>query len=397
MPLVAVAAVLLGTGLEILPPDALFLNLTVARLLIAAGLVALVLDGARARHFRSGLDVPIALLLLAGFATTLRGGYDGAPLRFLLTAVAFYYLTLALIRRSRAARSALTLVALVAVVASAGAGVAQVAQDQHTTYYREGFTPVISVEPRGDLLSRATGTFANPNLLAAHVLLLGPLAFLAALAAGTREVRGITWALVGLAYLGLVLTFSRAGVGAALLAAALALAARRPPARRPLAVAGGVALVALLLGTVVTGGGLIGGFGRSEAWRLGVEVAGANPLTGVGLSRGGDVMNATAGDGSTYRHAHNLWLTWWVEAGVLALVAMIWITIWLLARSARDAVLGSPWAAAGLAACGGLFAISLVDHPANVERVALAFWFVAALVAAGAPASEARGRAASGS
>jgi O-antigen ligase len=381
--LIASGALLLGSGLDLLPPDALALNITVGRLLVIAGLVALVAGGARLEDFRTGIDIPIALLLVAAAVTTVRGGHPGAPLRFLLTAVAFFYLTVALLRGDRAARGALILVALVTVVVSGGTGVAQVAQDAHTTYYRDGLTPVVSTAVRPDLLPRAVGSFPNPNLLAGHLLLLGPVAALAGLAAATRAVRVVTWALVALAYLGLVLTFSRAGVVAAAVAGALALVALAPTLRRPLAVVGAAVLLTLGVGGVVTDGALLGGFGRPEAWRLATDVALANPLTGVGLARAGDAMTA-AGDGTdTYRHAHNLWLTWWVETGPLGLLAMIWIALWLLAQAAGGAVRGSPYAAGGLAAAAGFFAFSLVDHPANAERIALASWFVAALIAAG--------------
>ena len=386
VPLVAVSALVLGTGLDVLPPDPLVLNLTLGRLLILAGLVALVAGGARLATFRTALDVPIALLLAVAALTTARGGHPGAPLRFLITAVALYYLTVALVRRHRAARGALALVALVSVVAAAGVGVAQVAQEAHTTYYREGLTPVVSVQPRDDLLTRAVGTFPNPNLLAGYVLLLGPVAALAASVAAVREVRAVALGLVALAYLGLVLTFSRAGVVAALLSGAAVLYVLRRRWRRPLLLAGGAALALAVVAGLATGGGLFGGFGRPEAWGLAAEVATAEPLVGVGLSRAGDVMNATGDGTDTYRHAHNLWLTWWVETGVVGLLAMLWITAWLIARSLLDALGGSAWGTATLAATLGFFAFSLVDHPANAERVALTLWLVAALVAAGAPA-----------
>jgi O-antigen ligase len=353
---------------------------------VIAGLVALVVGGARLAHFRTALDVPVALLVLAAALTTARGGHSGAPLRFVVTAVAFYYLTVVLLRRERGARGALALVALVAVAAAGGEGVAQVAQDAHTTYYREGLTPVVSLRPRPELLTRAVGTFPNPNLLAGYVLVLGPVAALAALGGATRQLRVASLALVALAYLGLLLTFSRAGAVAALLAGAAALVALRPEWRRPLALAGGVGLALVVAGGLATGGGLFGGFGRPEAWGLAAQVAVANPALGVGLSRAGDVMNATGDGTDTYRHAHNLWLTWWVETGPVGLLAIVWITGWLLLRSARDALAGSPWGAAGLAATVGFLGFSLVDHPANAERIALALWFLTAWVAAGAPA-----------
>ncbi len=382
--LVAVSALMLGTGVEILPAGGILSVFTLGRLLILAGLVALVVGGARVADLRTPLDIPIALLLFAGAVTTFRGGHEGAPLRFLVTSVALYYLTVGVWRRHPEARETLPVVALIAIVASAVVGVAQVAQDIPTSFYRDGFSPVVDTMPREDLLQRAIGSFDNPNLLATHILLFAPIGALAALLAPTRSLRVVAVALVGLAYVGLVLTFSRAGIGAGLLALAVVAHARRP-AWRPRILAGAALATALLgLGVAVTGGDLVGGFGRPEAWSLAAKVAvEEQPLTGVGLARAGDVMNALGDEEIRFRHAHNLWLTWWVEAGPLALFAILWITAWLLVRGYHEAARGSALATAGVAASVGFFAFSMLDHPANVERIATAFWLVAALMAAG--------------
>ncbi|MEA2480068.1 MAG: hypothetical protein QOJ07_1990, partial [Thermoleophilaceae bacterium] len=230
---------------------------------------------------------------------------------------------------------------------------------------------------------RADGSFANPNLLATHVLLLAPLAIAFALTAVAREVKVTLFALAALAYLGLILTFSRAALGAALLAGLVVAWSTRPAWRPRLRIAVGAAVVLLLLGIVATGGDLVGGFGRPEAWKLAVKVWSHNVLTGVGLGRAGDALNAAGGAAITYRHAHNLWLTWLVEAGPLAFAAWIWMTGWLLWRGWRAALRTRVLAAASLAAAVGFFAFSLLDHPSNTERIATAFWFVAALIAAG--------------
>jgi hypothetical protein len=94
-------------------------------------------------------------------------------------------------------------------------------------------------------------------------------------------------------------------------------------------------------------------------------------------------MTAIGDEGDSYRHAHNLWLTWLAEAGPLAFVAWLWIAGWLLWRGYRAAGRGRVLAASSLAAVTGFFIFSLFDHPANVERIATAFWFIAALIAAG--------------
>lgn len=339
------------------------------------------------RDFRTGLDAPIALLVFAGIVTTLRhplaGADEAAPLRFLLTVVVFYYVTVGLCRRMPPVRLALPMIATFAIVASAVVGVEQVAQDQFTGFYRDGFTPVITTKPEPELLPRAKGSFANPNLLASHVLLLAPLAVAFALSAVAREVRVVLFGLAALAYLGLLLTFSRAGLGAALVAGLVVAYALRPAWRPRLRGVAAVAAVALLFGTIVTGGDMVGGFGRTEAMSLSLEVARDNPTTGVGLGRAGDAMTAAGDEGDSYRHAHNLWLTWLAEAGPLALIAWVWIAGWLLWRGYRAAGRGRALAASSLAAVTGFFVFSLFDHPANVERIATAFWFVAALVAAG--------------
>ena len=387
-----VGAILLSTGVEILPSGAIVWKLTLSRLLVIAALAALLATGARLRDFRTGLDAPIALLVAAGILTTLRhplaGADEAAPLRFLLTVVVFYYVTVAMCRRMPPVRLALPMIATFAIVASAVVGVEQVAQDQFSGFYRDGFTPVTTTTPQPELLPRAKGSFANPNLLASHVLLLAPLAVAFALSAVAREVRVVLFALAGLAYLGLFLTFSRAGFGAALVAGAVVAYALRPAWRPRLRLAGAVVAVVLAFGAVVTSGDLVGGFGRTEAMSLSLEVARDNPATGVGLGRSGDAMTAVGDEGDSYRHAHNLWLTWLAEAGPLALAAWIWIAGWLLWRGYRAAGRGRALAASSLAAVTGFFIFSLFDHPSNVERIATAFWFVAALIAAGVRPSE---------
>jgi O-antigen ligase len=387
LPLLAVGAIVLSTGVEVLPAGGIVWKLTLGRLLVIAALGALIATGARTRDFRTGLDAPIALLVLAAIVTTLRhplaGVDEAAPLRFLLTVVVFYYVTVALVRRLPGSRLALPMIATFAIVASAVVGVAQVAQGTPTGFYRDGLTPVVSQVPRNDLLPRADGSFANPNLLATHVLLLAPLAVAFALTAVAREVKVSLFALAALAYLGLILTFSRAGVGAALLAGAVVAYATRPAWRLRIRQGAIVAVVLILLGIVVTGGDLVGGFGRPEAWKLSVQVWKDNPLTGVGLGRAGDALNAKGGAAISYRHAHNLWLTWLVEAGPVAFAAWIWITAWLLWRGWRAALKKRTLAAASLAGVVGFFAFSMLDHPSNTERIATAFWFIAALIAAG--------------
>jgi hypothetical protein len=54
----------------------------------------------------------------------------------------------------------------------------------------------------------------------------------------------------------------------------------------------------------------------------------------------------------------------------------------LLWRSLRAALRGSAAARTGLVALLGFLGFSMLDHPANTDRVALAFWIVAGFAAA---------------
>jgi O-antigen ligase len=381
--LLPVVLLVLDTGLDLLPPDPVLGVFTVSRVLLIVGLVAVFAQGARLRDLRTDLDWVLAALLVAVLLTTWSTGFGAAELRGLLEQLAFFYLVVACIRRNEWT-DGIPLVALIAVVAAAGVGVAQFMQDTPTTFYREGFASVTSTEPRPDLLVRAVGTFANPNLLAAYVLLLVPFAVLAAARATELEHRTVVGVCAGIAFVGLVVSWSRAGLTGLALAGAVALMtwwAMSPRYRtraRVGAIVLGVAGVALV-GVAVAG--LLGRFAnRDDAWRLALQVAADHPLFGVGLGRAGDVMNAVGDPQLPYFHTHNLWLNWLVEAGPVAAVAMVAVFGLSLWVGVRRAATGSGLALAGLVGLAGFVIPSLVDHPANLTRIAFAFWFVLATI-----------------
>jgi O-antigen ligase len=179
-----------------------------------------------------------------------------------------------------------------------------------------------------------------------------------------------------------VFTFSRAAVLISLVAIGLGVLVSDVRHRRW--------LILVVIGLAVAVGVLAGGcgsdstagYGRADEWRQTLTVIHDNPLWGVGLGRLGFVLHARD-EMSTARHAHNLLLTWWAEAGTGALIAWVLLFAVLLWRSLRGALRsGSAEARAGLVAVGGFFAFSMFDHPANTDRVALAFWIVAGFAAA---------------
>ncbi|MBL7495789.1 O-antigen ligase domain-containing protein [Frankia sp. CNm7] len=386
VPLLAVCALCLETSADILPSQALAGPVTLARVLLALAFVALILAGARGSDFRTALDPPIAVLVLATAIST-HQHTDGAALRFLLTAVAFYYLTVGLVRFDPEARAALPLLALVAVAIPTVVGLAQLVQHVPTTFYRRGlFGPVDSPTLVPGLRTRAIGTFTNPNLLAAYLLLLGPFAALPAVTARRRGIQVVAGSLALLTYAGVLVTFSRAAVLAVLVSAAvavLAVLARRPHGRL-LSRAAGPALAITASGLLVAGlSGVLGRVsGRSEAFTLATRALDGHLATGVGPRQAGVAMDALGHDGPSYAHAHDLWLTWLLEAGVAGFVAIALVTVGGLVAAARTAAAGSSLGVAGLAALTGFCVMSLVDNPANAERVAMSLWLVLGLVMA---------------
>ena len=397
VPLVVVSGLLLATAADILPHESLVdvgeVKLTLSRLLIIAGLAALVYDqGARARLFRSRLEIPLLLLLAAALVTSLKW-QTAPPYRFLAEGVALFYLTVGVVRSRREARTALLVVALVALALSALPAISQVSQGEATGFYRDGCVPV--TKPRGvdepGALTRATGPFQNPNVLAGHILLVAPLGAVVTAIASPIQSRVAMALIVSLGYLGLFLTFSRAAVFFALASAGAAIAASRLPHRRYLAAIGIALAVASLFLFAACGSEGTAGFGRKEEWRQTMNVIRDNPVYGVGLGRAGDAISARIPTGNV-AHAHNLFLTWWADAGPVALLAWLWIfraLVWWTLRSARR---GDTAARGTFAALLGFAGFSLLDHPANVEEVAIALWVVAGIAAATAVAGDRPGR-----
>ncbi|MEA2374273.1 MAG: hypothetical protein QOD53_736 [Thermoleophilaceae bacterium] len=389
LPLLVVCVLLLATGAEILPPDSLIsigvVQLDLARVLLIAGFAALLYThGPRRELLATGLTIPLGLLAIAGLMATLKWGGTEPRYRFLLEGIALFLLTAAALRARPEARATVAGVALLALAVGSLGGLAQISQGMATGFYRHGCVPVTQAPPLipSGTVTRATGSFDNPNLLAAYVLLLAPLAATSLVMAFSGWRARMAPALaVGLACLTLVLTYSRTGILLALLGAAVAVLTSRIPRRRYLALLG-VALAAgafVLLGTCGSEGAA--GFGRTDEWRETMHVIRDHPLFGIGLGRLGDVLHAR-NELSMSRHAHNLFLNWWAEAGPLALIAWIWLFAALVRRSLRAALSGDALGRGALVALVGFGGYSMFDHPANVDRIAIALWGVMGVAAA---------------
>jgi O-antigen ligase len=375
--LLCLAAVLLESAADLLPDDPVAGVLTPLRVALLAGLVALAVAGAR-RVTPPAFDVAVAVALGAAAAATLLAGGSWAPWRALLTTAAAAYLAAGVRRVLPGSGPALGLLALVAVAVAGAAGVRQAADGTATGFCRGALDGTADVCTGAELV-RVTGTFANPNLLAALLVLLLPVAAAGSAALADRASRLVGSGAVAVGYAALLLTGSRGGVLGAIVGVAVLAVLRRPTRARLLAGAGATAAGVAVL-AVATGGR----FGvRAEVWAAAAGLVAAHPL-GVGPGRGGAMIDAAVPGDEPFAHAHDLWLHWAVESGVgglLAALALTGIATVAVAAAARH---GSVAAAASGAGLAGFAVLSLADHPANASRIALALFVVLGATVAGA-------------
>ncbi len=203
-------------------------------------------------------------------------------------------------------------------------------------------------------LDSASGTFINRNHFATFLAIALPFAITLAiprhrprrtdhgwrqrvLALADERVlgRAAAVAAAALIWLGLLLSHSRAGLLAALAGAAIVLFHYRSiRAARWAAAVGAVVLVALLTLEVAQAPGerfldtkedLSAKGGRLTVWRDSLALVKARPLLGWGFGTFESAFPSVQSADVTqvYDHAHNDWLEWMTEGGVLALMAAV--------------------------------------------------------------------------
>lgn len=394
--LLCLAAVLLEATADLLPDDPVAWVLTPVRLVLGAGLVAVAVAGVRPGAWRTPLDPAIALLLLAAAVATVVAGHEWSAWRGVLTAVAVYYLVVGVRRALPDSGPALGLLALVGVAVAGTIAARQAAGGIATGFCRGALDGSADACDPGAMI-RVVGTFSNPNLLAAFLVLLLPVAAAGSAVLADRSSRLLGTAVVVIGYAAVLLTASRGGILAAVVGAAAFVVLRVPRPRRTLRrhdtlylrLAASGAVAAAAVGVLVMASGGSAGV-RADVWTAAVRLVVANPL-GVGPGRAGALLDAAIPGDEAFQHAHDLWLNWAVEAGVSGLLAVLAITAGAAVIAVRGARPGSDqggstWAAAAGAGLVGFAVMSLADHPANAVRLSLALWAVLALVAVEAPA-----------
>lgn len=389
--LVALLLVIIDTTVGVLPQRALVSGLpvlsvlSIQRVVVLAGLLALLIASPRPSTFRTVVDIPLLALLALAVWSVFSAGQEQAPLRGLATAVGVFYLAVGVLRRHPDAVPAVLVTVLAAAFVTAGTAVEQwLDPSVDTGFCRDGLR---NVNECGDgTTSRAIGTFTNPNILGGYLVGALPLASALLWTRAPRRLRVPFGVLAGIGAAGLVVSFSRGAVAGLVIAGAVAvtavLLARRGRVRSvPALVVAAMSAVALLLvATAVTG--VLGRVsGRAALWATGLDAARQGGVDGVGYGRAGAVMSALSG--VDYAHAHDLWLNWLIDVGPLGPVLITAVIVLAVLAGTRRAADGSALAGGAVTGLGALVLASVVDHPTTVSSVFLLLMLVVAAAVAG--------------
>ncbi|HEX3672491.1 MAG TPA: O-antigen ligase family protein [Candidatus Cybelea sp.] len=223
---------------------------------------------------------------------------------------------------------------------------------------------------------RATGTFVLPGELAGYLIVLLPIAYALAAIGGSRALRILGWSTVAVGIVALALTFSRAGWMGFAAAVAFMIAARRRRAIGAVAIVAAAGIVAVLL--------LFNAhhdpsedYTRLSIWQAALQIANRFPLTGVGpfnFSRLYAIARAPDGDATAF-HAHSLYLTFFVEFGIVGLATVAW-TLWRFAAELRRRIAAAAPAEAFLALgiAAGLVGVAVQGLIDTVTVVIFGLW-----------------------
>jgi len=327
----------------------------------------------RRRPVWTRLEIPIAALLLAGAISVLvakdHRGALGLYRAYFIEPVVLFYVAVDLIKRSEQ-------VALLVLAFGIGSSL---------------FAMLNLVVFTQALIAHSVHVGAAPNALygdANYVAMyLEPAVAMAA--AVVLFATGRRWRLLGAAWLvltglALIFTFSK---GSYLPLAALALLAAftAPRIGVPILIGSGVVafglsripLIAQRLGTTELSIG-----GRIELFSGAVQMIRRNPIFGVGLGGYSAEFRGYAPE----IYPHDVWLTFWVELGLLGVIAFVAILAMLLWQAwrawprARDCYRPATWGAGAALVMWVLH--GLVDSPYWKNDMSVEFWILAALIVA---------------
>jgi O-antigen ligase len=360
-------------------------------LLVLAWLAVLIQAGRRRLPLRrplSDYDAPLSLFLAAALLSLLVSQYLVLSVRELralvLEPVAFLWLLLVLGSQSSAPSGARGFVMAASVTAAAA--IAQLALG------------IGGTEAEG--VRRAQAWYPQPNHLA---LMLGrALPFLLAFALVWRG--WLVWLGLIVVAVALLLTFSTGGwlgSSVAVIVVLLALGWRRVGVRVGVA---GAAVLGLVFGMAAAG--LLperlnplrqtGGF-RLDLWASSVEMVRDHWLLGVGPDNFAYLyqqvyLREGAIAEPNLSHPHNWVLHFWLELGLLGLVAFVWLVVrfWHAARRALHVAASDQrvFAAGALGSMADTLVHGWIDNSYFLVDLAFVFWLTVALVTLPGPGSD---------
>ncbi len=233
---------------------------------------------------------------------------------------------------------------------------------------------------------RAAATFSNPNMFAEFSVMLLP--FVAAYAfTGQRSTAKIISRLSLLCMVvGILFTFSR---GCYLAIGAIAIVMCIANIRRLVPILIVAASVVLLVPETVYERLLSVGSAsdasileRFDVWGISMQVFLERPLFGYGAGVGA-VWERLSQNGIGAPHAHNLFIEWLAEGGVVALILLLFL-IWKLFRIGFEMIMNTHrtrmYGAAIIAFCTGLAVCGMFDYPLFTPKLIGVFMMVLALI-----------------
>lgn len=365
-----------------------FYPTTLLEVAILISVAVFVFETARDRRqiiWRSPFVLPGLLFVLAGAiaAVTAPSLLPGLGLyrAYILEPMVF---ALVLVNAVRTPQRALTIVAALA----AGGAVAGLANSVlvlmgllNGTYDVRGTPPV--------------AIYSTANAVALYIVPITAVAgSLALFARGRARIVGITFFVIGVVVT--ELSFSRGGyLALAAVVAGLALSHRLRLILLGLAVVGtgALALVPPILHRIVIETQNVAGntvFSRLELWTAAMKLLEQRPLLGAGLSGFQERVApfyARTQTSANFIDPHNIVLNFWVETGLLGLVAIIWIFVstfrvsWLGWRRGGDE--WRPYHLGVLLAMVAVVVHGMVDVPYFKNDLSLEFWTLIAITWAG--------------
>jgi putative inorganic carbon (HCO3(-)) transporter len=359
---------------------------------IAATLIVFAVEswrgGVRRVTWRTPFTIPVLLFIVAGalsvFAAPSLLAAVGLYRAYILEPIAFAFVLVHVITSARRAFVALAGLGVAGIVVGAPNAVVVLEALRAHTYDVTQTPPVVIYTT-----ANALALFLGPSIAVAAGILLH---------ASDRYARAGSAVFLVVAGPAMLLTFSRGGY---LAMAAVAVGAALSHRRKWWLLAGAVIAGALLAAIPpvfhrlevefqnVAGSTFFGRAGRIELWKATLQMLREHPIFGAGLSGFADRVAPfwNANHPERFIDPHNIVLNFWVETGVLGVIAMAWIlvvafrTAW---RGSRSSDLN--WRAIEIGILLAMVAIvvhGLVDVPYFKNDLSLQFWTLIGLAWAG--------------